>query len=116
MKDSIIQSKEYQDTDLFDTGSKAVQRHHVMFGFRRDKSDEDGLWVSLTDQHHEHGENPRLIPGRICSVHGCRYMRELLCMLGQMAWEKQWYRDRCTDMTGDPARDEFLKRYGKRYL
>lgn len=124
MKDSIIQSKRFQDLDLFDSvgnmdaGMREVDRHHVFMGVKqRELADEDGLWVSLTRQHHENGENPRGIPGRVCSAHSCRYFRLLLQMLGQIAWEKQWYKRKCgiTDEE-DPAREGFLKRYGKKYL
>ena len=118
MRDSIIQSKAFQDRDLFDSRVENIHRHHVFFGERnREKADEDGEWVSLSEQHHENGENPRAVPGRICSVHSCPYMRKLLCMVGQLAWEKNWYKSRLGFMDDqDPAREEFLKRYGEKYL
>lgn len=111
MKDSIIQNKQYQDYDII-CGSPYVQRHHVFGGPLRSKADADGLWVSLTRENHEYGGYPKI--GITCDVHHCRKMMELLHIVGQLAWERNWILE--NEQDGDAARRAFTMRYGENYL
>lgn len=102
MKDSIVIDMKYVDYDMID-GTPNVHRHHIFGGPNRKKSDEDGLWVPLTPEHHE---------GKM-SVHMNKEMKVLMHIIGQLAFEKHRVAD---GMTEDEAREMFRKRYGKSYL
>lgn len=53
MKDSIVINMDYAGYDIID-GTPNVQRHHIFGGTaNRRLSDEDGLWVPLSDEHHQ---------------------------------------------------------------
>ena len=103
MKDSIVIDMDYAAYDIID-GSPAEHRHHVFEGTAdRIKSDEDGLWVPLTQEHHE---------GKL-SVHHNKEIRNLMHIVGQLAWEKNRV---AAGATEKEAREMFRKRYKKSYL
>ncbi len=102
MKDSIVINMKYADYDMID-GTPNVHRHHIFGGPNRKKSDEDGLWVPLTPEHHE---------GKM-SVHMNKEMKVLMHIIGQLAFEKHCVADGTPE---DEAREMFRKRYGKSYL
>lgn len=103
MRDSIIVDMKYAGYDLID-GTPNAERHHCLMGPDREKADEDGLWVPLTQEHHTAGK---------ISAHQCKEMRVLLQMLAQDCWE----RDRCAEgMSKEDARESFRKRYFKSFL
>lgn len=53
MKDSIVVDMRYAGYDMID-GTPNVHRHHIFEGTaNRQLSDEDGLWVPLSYEHHE---------------------------------------------------------------
>lgn len=102
MKDSIVINMKYADYDMI-YGTPNVHRHHIFGGPNRKKSDEDGLWVPLTPDHHE---------GKM-SVHMNKEMKALMHIIGQLAFEKHCVADGITETN---AREMFRKRYGKSYL
>ena len=72
--------------------------HHILYGHKRKKADEDGLTVYLCYWHHEGADG----------VHG-RDGKELSESLKRIAEEKwlEFY---------DKTIDDFIARYGKNYL
>ena len=85
-------------------------RHHLIFGTgKREKAEEDGLWIPLLDKEHTMG----CIGERI---HGNSAAEYLSKMCGQLAYEKEYYRKKLFSSDQDPARDAFLIRYGESYL
>lgn len=102
MKDSIVINMRYADYDIID-GTPCVQRHHIFGGANRALSDEDGLWVPLTQEHHE---------GKM-SVHMNKEIGTLMHIIGQLAWEKNRV---ATGISEEDARELFRKRYGRSYL
>ena len=63
----------YANYDLID-GRPDVHRHHVFMGAKqRDLADEDGLWIPLSEQHHEYGLRPDT--GVRCDVHHCKIFK-----------------------------------------
>lgn len=87
-------------------------RHHLIFGGarRREKAEEDGLWIPLT--HNEHN----MATYRFEQIHENPPAEYLSKMVGQLAWEKEFYRRKICDPDQDPARDAFQKRYGESYM
>ena len=76
MKDSIVIDMKYAGYDMID-GTPNVHRHHIFEGTaNRRLSDEDGLWVPLSYEHHE---------GNM-SVHRNKEMSALMHIIGQLAW------------------------------
>lgn len=111
MKDSIIVNMRYANYDLID-GRPDVHRHHVFMGAKqRDLADEDGLWIPLSEQHHEYGLRPDT--GVRCDVHHCKIFRQLTQIIGQLAWELEYVAD---DQKKKEAREAFRKRYGQSML
>ena len=102
MKDSIVVNMKYADYDMID-GRPNVQRHHIFGGPNRELSDEDGLWVPLTMEHHE-GKN---------GVHMNKEMGTLMHIIGQLAYEKSCV---AKGETEENARELFRQRYGRSYL
>lgn len=102
MRDSIVINMAYADYDMID-GTPNVQRHHIFGGANRDLSDQDGLWIPLSSEHHE-GKK---------SVHMDREMMVLMHIIGQLAWEKHCV---ASGETEDNARELFRMRYGRSYL
>lgn len=103
MKDSIVVDMRYAEYDMID-GTPNVHRHHIFEGTaNRRLSDEDGLWVPLSYEHHE---------GKM-SVHMNKEMSTLMHIIGQLAWEKQCV---AGGESEENARELFRKRYGRSYL
>jgi hypothetical protein len=93
------------------SGYQRECRHHLIFGRgKRDLAEEDGLWIPLT--HREHN----LAPSTINRIHENSMAEILSKMLGQMAFEKEFYRRQLFSSDQDPARDAFRIRYGESYL
>lgn len=109
MKDSIVINMKYADYDIID-GKPNVERHHLLFGgANRKLSDEDGLWVPLTHEHHQ---------GNM-SVHHNKEMKVLSEIIAQLAWEKHYIveqRGLPFEDVEEEAREAFRNRYGKSYL
>lgn len=104
MKDSIIIDMEYADYDIID-GTPNPERHHIFEGVRwRHLADCDGLWIPLSHKNHQDSK---------CSAHGCKYVKTLLHIIGQLAYEKHLVAE---GMTEEEARQAFLKRYGEKFL
>lgn len=103
MKDSIVVNMEYAGYDIID-GTPTVERHHIFEGVaNRPLSDEDGLWVPLSWEHHQ---------GNMSVQHN-KEMKALMHIIGQLAFEKHKV---AGGMTEDEAREAFRKRYGRSYL
>lgn len=103
MKDSIVVDMRYAAYDMID-GTPNVHRHHIFEGTANRKlSDEDGLWVPLSYEHHE---------GNM-SVHRNKEMGVLMHIIGQLAWEKKCV---ARGESEESARELFRKRYGRNYL
>lgn len=107
---------EFINIDAF-TGQPAECNHHLIFGHgMRSKADEDGLILPLTHFHHNMSDM-----GVKWQIHDNPAAEKLSKMLGQAIWEKEYYRGQIIDKPlweagSDPARLEFLKRYGEAYL
>lgn len=101
---------EYTDVSAF-SGRPAEACHHLIYGEAlRALADEDGLVLPLTND--EHNMSAR---GVSCQIHGNPAAEKLSKFLGQVAWEKEYYR-RKAGCGNDEAREEFRRRYGKSYL
>ena len=74
MKDSIVVSMEYPEYDMI-SGVPNVERHHIFGGSNRKLSDEDGLWVPLSKEHHT---------GKM-SVHMNKEMSSLMHIIGLLS-------------------------------
>lgn len=111
MSKSII--TKYEDYSVF-SGVPAECRHHLCFGRGiRDKADADGLWIPLLNREHNMSQK-----GTINQIHGNPAAEKLSKMLGQVAFEKEYYRSIVCGKNNenDPAREEFRKIFGKSYL
>lgn len=108
MSKSIV--TEYTEISAI-SGKPAECRHHLLFGrgIRR-LAEEDSVWVPLTNS--EHNMSSR---GTINQLHGNPIAEKLSKIAGQLAWEKEYYRERIGDEE-DISRREFRKRYGISYL
>ena len=110
----------YEDICAF-TGKPAEAVHHLIFGVDRQKADEDGLVVPVTNACHNMGYTSVKGRGAKSSgtmiIHGNSMAEAMSKMIGQLAWEKQWYKDRAGEHgDADSARDAFMKRYGRSFL
>lgn len=86
-------------------------RHHLIFGSRkREKAEEDGLWIPLLNREHN------MAQCAVDQIHDNPPAEYLSKMVGQLAWEKEFYRRKICDPDQDPARDAFRKRYGESYM
>lgn len=84
-------------------------RHHLIFGSgRREKAEEDGLWIPLLNREHNTGRSTE----RIHDNPAAEYLSKLA---GQLAFEKEFYRRQVYSSDQDPARDAFRTRYGESY-
>lgn len=84
--------------------------HHLIFGSGlRELADEDGLTIPLTNKEHNLGYNTE-------KIHGNQAAEKLSKMLGQLAYEKEFYKKALGAGEEDPAREAFRKRYGISYL
>lgn len=82
--------------------------HHLISGRGlRQLADEDGLVIPLTHEEHNAGQD---------SIHFSKYGMMLSRIIGQLAWEKEYYKREAGLTYYDPAREEFRHRYGKSYL
>ena len=94
---------EYSDISII-SGKPEEETHHLVYGYgMRDLADEDGLTAPLTSEEHHF-------------IHENRYAGKMSKIIGQLAFEKEYYRSRRHDKGIDPARDAFRKRYGISYL
>ena len=104
-KKSIV--TEYEDISAF-SGSPAECQHHLCFGSGlRKLSDEDGLYIPLTNSEHNMSR---------FGIHGHPAAERLSKMLGQMAWEREYIAQRVEKDIRSEAREAFRKRYGISYL
>lgn len=102
---------EYTDISAF-SGAPAECKHHLCFGRGiRELADSDGLWIPLTNA--EHNMSPH---GNLYQIHNNPVAEKLSKMLGQMAYEKEFYRKKCGYDGEDQARESYRKRYGISYL
>lgn len=111
---------EYEDICVF-TGKPAEAVHHLIFGSDRAKADEDGLVVPVTNACHNMGHSCAKGAGvknrGTLIIHGNSMAEKMSKMMGQLAWEKQYYRERAGENgEKDSAREAFMKRYGRSYL
>lgn len=107
----------YMDISIL-SGKPMECMHHLIFGNGlREKSDKYGLIVPLTNDEHNMS---------LESIHLSRYGSHLSKIIGQLAWEKQYYKEivmlhaqeQGTPMgeDDDPARILFRKEFGQSYL
>lgn len=81
--------------------------HHLCFGnSNRALSDADLLTLKLCNSCHNMAIKPA------DRIHGNIAAERLSKMLGQMMWERNYYKEGGSK----DAREEFIKRYGKAYL
>ena len=86
------------------SGRPKEESHHLIYGYgMRELADKDGLILPLTTDEH------RLI-------HSVPTVGQMSKIIGQLAWEKEFYRRLRHDAGIDPSRDAFRKRYGISYL
>ena len=121
MKASIV--TKYSDICAF-CGSPTRTKHHLVFGTSERKvADRDGLWIPVCDDCHNMGvlSNHPVRGHGTMIIHG-NVMAEMMSkMIGQLAWEKEYYRSICIDrglkeITEDDSRVAFRDRYGRSYL
>lgn len=104
----------YTNISAFSQNPKECD-HHLIFGSGlRELADEDGLLLPLTHREHNLGQNTE-------QIHENQAAEKLSKMLGQLAYEKEYYRSLLEaagelDKGEDPARDIFRRRYGISYL
>ena len=119
MKDSIIVKPEYAMYDLID-GTPNVHRHHAIHGRGyRELADELGLWVPLSQKHHEEGD--KQAPGNRCDVHHCKIFDTLVQQLAQACFERNWIAEHQNEdvepeVMLDEARKRFRAIFGKSFL
>ena len=100
----------YEDISAF-SGAPAECKHHCIFGSgKRDIADAYGLWIPLTNAEHNMSSK-----GLIYQIHENPAAEKLSKMVGQLAFEKEHYRNLC-GITDDPARNEFRRVFGTSYL
>ena len=99
----------YTNISAFSQNPKECD-HHLIFGSGlRELADEDGLIIPLTNKEHNMGYNTE-------KIHGNQAAEKLSKMLGQLAYEKEFYKKALGAGEEDPAREAFRKRYGISYL
>lgn len=97
------------------SGVRAEEKHHLIWGrggALRSLADKDGLIISLTTREHTGAAGGKVIE----RIHDNPMAEHLSKMLGQMAWEKEFYRRMAVTGEEDPARTAFRKRYGESFL
>lgn len=112
MKSKTILTK-YPDYSVF-SGTPATCSHHLCFGrfgAWRDLSEKFGLTIPLTDAEHNMSSK-----GTIKQIHGNTAAEKLSKMLGQVAFEKEFYRKKVIEGDSDPAREEFRRLFGESFL
>lgn len=104
----------YTNISAFSQNPKECD-HHLIFGSGlRKLADEDGLIIPLTNAEHNLGKDTE-------KIHENQAAEKLSKMVGQLAYEKEYYRSALealkeTDADSDPAREAFRERYGISYL
>lgn len=104
----------YTNISAFSQNSKECD-HHLIFGSGlRKLANEDGLILPLTNYEHNTGPIGERIHENVAA-------EKLSKMLGQLAYEKEYYRSILESVDGleegeDPAREKFRRRYGISYL
>ena len=104
----------YENISAFSQNLKECD-HHLIFGSGlRELADEDGLTIPLTNKEHNMGYNTE-------KIHENQAAEKLSKMVGQLAYEKEYYRSILESVDGleegeDPAREKFRRRYGISYL
>ena len=100
----------YEGISIF-SGYSAECRHHLIFGSgRREKAEEDGLWIPLLNREHT------TAIWAVDQIHENHAAECLSKMCGQLAFEKEFYRKKLFSADQDPARDAFMTRYGESYM
>lgn len=105
---------EYTELSAFSASPRECD-HHLIFGSGlRKLADEDGLILPLTNYEHNTGPINERIHENVAA-------EKLSKMLGQVAYEKEYYRSILESVDGlkegeDPAREKFRRRYGISYL
>lgn len=98
------------------SGVQAEEKHHLIWGrggALRSLADEDGLIMPLTTKEHTGAAGGKVIE----RIHDNPMAEHLSKMLGQMAFEKEYYRLKLGLEKGeDPAREAFRRRYGQSFL
>lgn len=105
---------EFTEISAF-SGAPAECRHHCIYGRGlRELAEEDHLWIPLTNREHNMSTY-----GLIFQIHENPAAEKLSKMVGQLAWEKEFYRNLLKlheDHDADIARERFRARYGISYL
>lgn len=100
-------------------GKPAEAEHHLVFGSAmRALSDKDGLTVPVCNKCHNLREKSGMANDTMI-IHNNSMAEIMSKMIGQLAFEKQFYKNVCDAIRGDdadPAREAFMKRYGRSYL
>ena len=111
MSKSIV--TKYEQYSAFSGTPKTCDHHLVFgkFGAWRDLSDKYMLTIPLTDAEHNMSSK-----GTINQIHGNPAAEKLSKMLGQVAFEKEYYRKKVCEGDEDPAREEFRKLFGESFL
>lgn len=100
---------EYTNISAFSQNPRECD-HHLIFGSGlRKLADEDGLTIPLTNKEHNLGNDT-------AKIHGNQAAEKLSKMVGQLAYEKEFYKKALGAGEEDPAREAFRKRYGISYL
>ena len=105
---------EYTELSAFSASPKECIHHLIPGNGLRKLADEDGLVIPLTNYEHNRGPIEERIHGNIAA-------EKLSKMLGQVAYEKEYYRSLLEavdelEKGEDPAREVFRRRYGISYL
>lgn len=109
MSKSVVTN--YEDISAF-SGAPTECIHHLIFGRGlRELADIHGLWIPLTNAEHNMSAK-----GTINQIHGNPAAEKLSKMLGQIAFEKEYYRKQLYNGDEDPAREKFRKVFNKSYL
>lgn len=91
-------------------GKPTEAEHHLIFGRgMRELAEEDGLKLPICNRCHNMGI-------KLERIHGNSMAEKFSKMLGQLAWEKEYYKSLAEEDVGDVAREEFRKRYKRSYL
>ena len=77
----------------------------------RDLSEKYGMKIPLMNREHNLSSK-----GTINQIHGNPAAEKLSKMLGQIAFEKEYYRKQLCKDEDDPAREEFRKIFGRSFL
>lgn len=90
-------------------GKPAQCEHHLIYGdygSQRKAADKDGIKLPMCDKCHNLAVKP------VDRIHGNSMAESLSKIAGQLAWEKEYYRQGQDDV----ARREFMRKYGRSYL